>query len=253
VKVVVPPDQMLLLDLNRYAMEHPSSLNEVSEHGIDAIRASFISMDEGQSATDRILKYLPHFRDLFYLDVGGSDTSDAGMENLRQSTKLRYINARACLALHGAFLRLLPSLPNLTAIELGSCSVDQTCFRYLPQMTKLRFLAIDTKTAKREEIKQIGQCHSLVVLKFSLCPELNDQSISLLSTLKNLDTLDITNSPVSTGGVKKLSGLRLSRFALPKQSYSQNELADLKKSFPKTKFVLSHGRNAKLKDAPWSP
>jgi len=255
VKVVVPPNQMLFLELNRYAMEHPSSLSKVSEHGIDAVRACFIIMEDGQSATDRVLQYLPHFHDLLSLDVSASDLTDAGLESLRRCIKLKYINANCCLTVRGSCLRSLASLPNLTSLDLSGCPVDPACFRYLPQMPKLRFLAIDKTTAKQEEIKQIGQCHSLAVLRLSGCRELNDQSISFLSTLKNLDQLDIRQSQVSVAGLKKLSVLKLSRLGLPKPYYSQNELADLRKSFPKTELIKAPQKFTKagLKNFPWHP
>ncbi len=148
---------------------------------------------------------------------------------------------------------MLATLPDLTCIDMGNTSVSQSCFRYLPQLTKLKFLAIDTKGAKREEIKEIGQCHSLVVLKFSNCRDLNDESISLLANLRNLEVLDIKSSPVSVNGVKKLSGLKLSRFELPKSYYSQKDFADLKMSFPKTKLAVIPHKDADVQDAPWSP
>lgn len=238
VKVVIPKNHMLLIQLNRYAMDHPDSLMKVSEHGVDALTVGFVSMDEARSTTDTLLKYVPHFHDLISLNVAGSDATDVGMEVLRQATKLKYINAFGCFGVHGSCLRALASLPNLTSLDFGSCPVDQACFRYLPQMPKLRFLAIDTKKAKREEIKLVGKCQSLTILKFSWCRELNDETISYLSGLKNLHRLDIRRSSVSVKGLKKLSALKLGTIDLPRAYYSQKEMADLRKAFPKTQLLV---------------
>ena len=70
-------------------------MDTLPAQGIDALRMDFLPLEESDNGLcDRALVHAAHFKDLKMISVATSDTTDAGLENLKTLPKLQVILAQ---------------------------------------------------------------------------------------------------------------------------------------------------------------
>ncbi len=118
VRIIVPAYSILSLEVNGRLSRNPELLLQAPEHGIEQLKVSLMDMEnETESATDRVVKYSSHLKDLTRLDVTKSDITDKG-----------------CAYMEG--------LPNLVRLDLYSSLMDKKGLENVCKLSKLRWLKL---------------------------------------------------------------------------------------------------------------
>jgi len=237
ITVDVAKNTLLMLDFNRIALTHPQFLEDASPQGIDAVKVSFRAMLENDINCDKLLEHVPHFRDLVYADLDHSDAKDEQLSHWTNLPKLRCIHAMAC-HINGSCLKNLSSSHELSTLELDYCPLVQSNLAYLLKFSKLRRLDVAYCGLTAEGLKYIGKCSELVDLSLADNKKIDDVCMKHLVNLKKLAYLHLTKTTVTVSGLKTLAGLPLLALDLPRSSYSQAEMLELHKAFPKARLAL---------------
>ncbi len=240
VTVTVPPNDIVLLSGNQYAALHPALLNEVSREGIDALKISFMSMDEREDGIcDKALPYASHFSDAIRLDVSASDASDAGVDSIPPMPKLE------CLWLYrssvrGSCLKRIGRFSKLREIDLSDCApFHEDDLKYLAKVHDLVRLELANCLLSKKGVSIATECKNLTFLNLSQNKCVDDSCLPLLLSLKNLHELWLKQTPVTASGLMVLTALNLKAMTLSKSHFTVKEKAMLQERFPHVKFDYS--------------
>src|SRR5271156_6355240 len=96
VHITVPAGHLLKLTLNHNCFSHPKLLDTLPPDALDAVAVHFASMaDSEDHLCDAALAHVARLTNLQYLSIDRSDTSDAGLSQIKTLTKLRQLTAFA--------------------------------------------------------------------------------------------------------------------------------------------------------------
>jgi hypothetical protein len=237
VTATVPPNMILLFASNQYAVMHPTLFNEVSAAGIDAVKFSFMSMDENEDGIcDKALPYASHYSDASRLDISESDASDAGIDSIKAMPKLRCLLAYSS-SVRGSCLKKLDRFPKLNELDLSSCApFHQDDLKYLVKLHDLSKLGLASSIISKEGVAQIAACKGLTALNLSRNKAIDDSCLPLLLSLKRLDELSLRETSVTARGLLVLTDLKLTIIDLSSVRFSESDKKLLAKRFPKVKF-----------------
>lgn len=234
--VSVPKGWLLMLELNRFALDHPDLIAKSSQHGIDCIKAAkFSAMDSNENGCDDLLKCVPHFKDAILIDVDRSDATDAGLSYLSALPKLRCIRATIS-ATHGGFLKDLASCRQLESLDLSYTPLYRANLAYLARYPKLRLLSLAGVELGEESLKSIAQCKHVEDLCLFRAQNVSDKCVKYLASMSNLQFLDIEATAISARGVQELAPLKLKWLRLPGGVYSAAQRAQFQRLFPKAEL-----------------
>lgn len=239
--IFVPADKILMLELNRYAFDHPEVISQASPEGIDAVKAKFSSMDDSEAGCDKIAQFLPHFSDALEVDVDHSDITDKGMAHLGSMKKLKSIHAFGC-AIQGACFRELTNAPDLEIVEFGLNALKQENLAYLSKAGKLRTVGLGRCMLKDDAVKYLSKCSSVIELSVKN-NHLSDKCLPYLFMLKKLKYLDIADTSISAKGLLTLAPLKLKALTLPHSTYTDEEKESFKKLLAGTRLDFSRPRS----------
>ncbi len=242
----VPKDKAVMLELNTFAWQHPDCLQHVSPQGIDSLKTSFRMMDDNETC-DRILKFVPNLKGLAFLDLEGSDATDAGVSSVRGMSHLKVIYLAGC-PVRGSCLKELSSVPTISRLMFMRNPLDLNNLKYLSSIRGLRELKLDDVQLTNTAIKSIAQCQTLQRLWLPHNVALDDRCITYLRELKNLKLLDLRRTSISVRGIKSLSSLQIDQLLLPRAEYTPDEIAGLRAAFAHTTLTLDKGRTKHLND-----
>jgi hypothetical protein len=237
VTLVVPKGRLLMLELNTNVFKHPGCLNEVSPQGIDCLRIGFMSMNDDESRSDEVLKYIPHFQKLVQIDLNRSDTTDAGLKYLKSQTALRCILAFLA-PIHGSCFKELGQVKALSVLSLGCSPIEQKNLSYLSNFPMLQELRVSKVNLTEEGIKHLATCRSLRSLRIYGNKNVDDQSLKLLLPLKNLEELDVRSTEVTLRGIKALAPLKLQSLYITDKLFSEHDISEIRQIFPKIKLKI---------------
>jgi Leucine-rich repeat (LRR) protein len=237
VTATVPPNMILLFASNQYAILHPTLFNEVSAAGIDAVKFSFMSMDENEDGVcDKALPYASHYSDASRLDISESDASDAGIDSIKAMPKLRWLLAYSS-SVRGSCLKKLDRFPKLNEIDLSNCApFHQDDLKYLVKLHDLSKLELASSIISKEGVAQIAACKGLTYLNLSKNKAIDDSCLPLLLSLKNLDELQLRETSVTARGLLAFTDLKLTLIHLSTVRFSESDRKLLQKRFPKVRF-----------------
>jgi hypothetical protein len=237
VTVTVPPNKKILLASNQYAALHPALFNEVSPAGIDALKISFMSMEESEDGIcDKALPYASHFSDVTRLDISESDASDAGVDSIPTMPKLQCLWAYQS-SVRGSCLKKIDRFPKLNELDLSDCvPFHEDDLKYLAKVHDLHRLELANCFLSKKAVEYITQCKNLSFLNVSKNKAIDDSCLPLLLSLKNLNELWLKQTPVTAAGLMVLNPLPLKLMILSKNHFTDKERAMLRERFPKVRF-----------------
>jgi hypothetical protein len=237
VTVTVPPNTTLLFASNQYAALHPALFNEVSPAGIDAVKISFMSMDEKEDGIcDKAMPYASHFTDAIRLDISESDASDAGVDSISAMPKLQCLWAYQS-SIRGSCLKRIDRFPRLKEIDLSGCSpFHEDDLKYLAKLHDLTRLEFSNCFLSKKGVSHIVECKNLTFLNLSRNKDIDDSCLPLLLPLKNLKELWLKQTPVTAAGLMVLTGMSLKNMTLSKYHFSEKDRAMLHQRFPHVAF-----------------
>jgi hypothetical protein len=236
VTVDVPPGATIMLEINPHCLEHPERLKNIQTAGINRLKIAYLSMDDNDhSLCDKALQALPEFKDLISLNVERSDTSDKGLAGFKSLSSVKYLIAFGA-ALDGSFLKETQKLKKLEWCNLMFNPLKGENLKYLSSLPNLVDLVLNQSNLSDADLKNFPKCSQLKQLLLLDNPRITDKSLPVLRQQTALDILDVRGTGISLAGVVTLKNLKLTKLILPVKRYRPNEIAELKKAFPKAFF-----------------
>lgn len=234
-KVQVPPETLLLLELNRTSFDDPSKLDSISQQGIDGIKSSILSLEDNGDdlKCNRLAQHISQFKNLQYLSFEKSSINDEGLKNLRNLSRLKNICLRMTETRGDCFVDL-SKLPELTCLKADYCPLKQENLVYLASMPKLVDLSLSQIELSPEGVSQIANCASIKGLNIANNPRVDDSAIKHLNRLQHLTFLDLRGTGVTIEGLRQLGSLKLVDVILTKSSFTQRDMAKLHRLMPRT-------------------
>lgn len=231
VKVSVPPNQWLKLELNGELFSHPNEMKGLPTTGIDALATNFIEMDEKSiGMCDKLVAKAGCLKSLKGLILSASDTTDAGVEQIAQMPQLERICAQMTEIRGTCFKNFSKQFPNLRSIVVwDSTDLKEDNLKYLSALPKLSQLDLRDCGVDDRGVKYVCQCKQLEALTLANNPKITDASISDVLPLKHLISLALNGTAVTFAGAKQLGSLHLKFLGLPQESFTAQQQLDMKK------------------------
>lgn len=245
IKIVVKPGQLLVFEAGTNVAKDPRLLTKTSLSGIDVLRLSFYAIEgEGAGLCDPILRFLPKFPNLQSLILVRSDSTDAGVSFVSNLLKLKEINISNS-SVHGHCFRAFQALP-LEKLDASLNRIESDTLQYLTKLPKLSNLRLRKAQLSKSAITPISKCTHLSVLDLSGNLEIDNSCISGLLSLRQLEKLNLSETPVTIEGLALLKSIKLKSLTLPQTVRSRTDLATLQRLFPNCELVSE--RSNKLND-----
>lgn len=230
--VVVPKGKSLGMETNTNFYRHSGDLRKLAPDDIDRLTIRFSSFtDEDEKGFVDAMKEVGRLNGLKELLLDKSDVQDSMLTGLN----LASLNRLDCnlTPVKGGFLGSL-NAKHLHTLRLNESSLNENNLKYLDRFPELEFL-----TVKHCRISTVGldfictRAPNIRVLDLGDNNLINDDNIGRLTQLKKLCHLTVVGTKISNVGLKKLTAVKsLQEVTLPKNSYSDNELAEIKKLLP---------------------
>ncbi len=183
VRVTLPAHSILSLQVNGRLARNPELLLQAPEHNIEHLKIALIDMENDTgSATDKVLKYISHLKDLRNLDVSKSDITEQG-----------------CEYMEGA--------PNLAVLDIGGTLLNKRGLESICKLTNMRWLKIQQAHATDDGFANIGQLKKLLdlVLKNN---DVGDFTAKRLASLPNLQYICFSGTKITDDGVRAWRNLK---------------------------------------------
>ena len=259
----VPSNCHVQLELNPHCIEESDKLKSMPTDGIDSLRISYLSMDEGTLVVNKALAALPVFKKPLNLQCFRTDVTDAGVLGFKSLSVLTRLSLFMCYV-NGSFLKETKQLQNLQNLSLSHDAIKMEYLKYLPELKKLtdvNLLGTNLTDAALKDVckikglraltisenprltasglESLSQCPNLELLNIGYVKSCSDDLIPLLRKLPHLKNLDLSNTNITFAGLEKLQGLKLYYLMLPTE-LKMSEMERLKKLFPG--IILGHGK-----------
>ncbi|MBI1917878.1 MAG: hypothetical protein HYS12_24550, partial [Planctomycetes bacterium] len=196
-----------------------------------------------------VLDALKKLRSPFILNLAGTHVRDAGLEQLRALERVVGINLELCGDLTDAGLAWLQPLPHLRVLILAGTSVTATGLKALAPNKSLVALDLEVcdgiSDAGCETLGAMRQLKALVLKKTGFEPQrISDAGLRRLSTLHQMELLDLYGNRVSDAGLVHLQGMHeLRELNLSLLAITDGGLAHLKplKRLERLELLYSEG------------
>ena len=231
VTVDLPANNLLIFEPNQYVFLHPESLDTASVAGVDALRISFLSMDPTEDALcDKLLKHISRFSNVSILSIADSDATDKGVVAAMSIPHVKSLVANRT-GLTGQFLKTATNLDELKALNLGECPLGPEVYKQFAKLKSLTKLSISKEQLNLTKLNDLSSCANLTDLDVSRNPKIDDTCVKAFLRFKKLQSLNLTDTSISTQGLKSLIPLKLKQLWLPKPFYSEKDKSILSGSF----------------------
>jgi hypothetical protein len=222
VSVTVPANCIISFSASGLLGRNPEAILQTPEVGIEGLEVSLLDMDsEKRSATDCLLKYITHFKNLRALRIGQSDVTEKGIWYVSKGPSLTFLDIRETNLSENAinslaaltrleFLRLeiinatdqamkgLSKLQNLNWIDLtGSVGFGSSVAELLSKLPKLAALCLSRTKTGDEGLLHFSRLTKLKQLSVD-CTLITDKGIESLTLCKSLEYLELSGNPKIT-------------------------------------------------------
>ncbi len=184
------------------------------------------------AVSDRELANISHLTGLVDLDLSQTDVGNAGLLQLGKLIHLKKLNLDSTLVTAKG-LSGIQSLKELEALNLQCNHVGDAGFESLEHLSGLKKLELAKSNIGDRGVKAISTVKGLTYLDLNFTSVGNIGS-SFLSRLKNLSELQIAYTKVNGRGLQYIKQINsLKRIVYSTGQFSQTELKDLKRTFPR--------------------
>ena len=202
-------------ELNLYFAE------QITDEGASAVR-NFKRLKalnlRGTKITDNTLELLEGVPTLESLDIGWAQITDTGLEHLTALTNLRRLTMGGNKLTDAAlgFLRQMAQLEYLdiggqqrTDSGLWSLTLTDAGMQAVGTVTELRELRLEGRNVTARGLQSLKPLARLERLNLQGCKRLRDDTAAVLSSMKQLKSLDLKDSGMTEAGAARI------RVALP--------------------------------------
>ncbi len=144
-------------------------------------------------------------QELHYLDLSGTQVSDAGVECLKDLKLLNHLNLSGT-QVSDAGLEILKELPNLGVLDLSKTQVSDVGIEHLEGVTNLRILYLSNTQVSDKGLESLKGLTNLEWLYLNQT-QVSDQGLESLRLLTNLVTIQLIGTQMSAGGLNRLRAL----------------------------------------------
>ena len=169
---------------------------------------------EGPGITDQLVPRIAEQQHLTSLTLKNTLVDDDGIAQLVDLKALRVIELRVAPVISDRAMESLIKLPRLRAVRLVGGNITDRGVATLLKAPKLYELDVrNCRNVTKAGLEQIAAKGTVRVLKIG-GPKVNDQTLDVVATMKNLAGLCLDNCDLSDAGLKKLAGLSPEDLAL---------------------------------------
>lgn len=154
----------------------------------------------GRSLEDHELASIGKIGSLTYVDVAGTRAGPLLISALARLRGLRHIDVSRCQVDES-------DVESLSALQLESLSVSGCGLHTIAVSfpSSLRYMSLADNQIDGSTLEQLAGCGQLRALDLSLCSRIGGNDLRRVSDLAALETLDLSDCPVSDDGVRFLS------------------------------------------------
>lgn len=201
--------------LNFVQLESCSGISDEDLKALKQLRGLAL---HGDTVTDSTLNVLKDFKSLRTLWLNSLNITDEGLWILTRFPALTGLELAHCHGLTDFGTGKVGSLQNLKTLKLLGQNTTDEVLSEIARIKPLEFLEISAcegkmpegLPVKNEGLRVLSELPQLKEVHVHRCPEITDESVSLLSSLTRLTKLTLDATLVSETGIEKL------RKALPK-------------------------------------
>ncbi|MBX9666925.1 MAG: hypothetical protein K2X93_04865 [Candidatus Obscuribacterales bacterium] len=179
---------------------------------MDRLKSLYISkaiLHSGESL--KLMKSRPNLEDLSLVDC---KVTNQGLANLSNAKHLRRLKVRG-----GEFnevgMKAIGTLSGLHELDLRAIRIAPQSLHHINQLQELTKLTLKWSDMSDDDVASIAKMKSIVTLNLSESYALTDKSIDYLKQMKNLESLDLSFSKISSERLEAL------RSAIPNCEISQ--------------------------------
>jgi Leucine Rich Repeat (LRR) protein len=202
------------------------SFVRVTDRGMERLRGltniERMSLHSAEHITDFALTYLRDWKNLRWLDLSGTDITDIGIEILSGFNSLESLNVSVTQATDNG-IEFLTALPRLRELKIGGNVMTAGALMALRVLPKLVSLDVSGTQRRNSGVWQVSFTDLDLALfsSFERLEELNlrgrkitDLGMVHLARMKNLRTLDLSETGVTSDGIERITGLNLRQIKL---------------------------------------
>lgn len=236
--VTVPAGKYVLFAPSRRFYANPASIKALPADSFDCLALSSASMDDAEDGLcDRALGSIGNLKGIIYLNLDRSDASDKGAAHAAGIRDLQRLTALGTM-IEGKCFKDFSKLARLHSLGFSNSPIKDENLVYLSAIKNLDYLNLSSTPITNIGIKNLSGCQHLIELDLLNDHALTDACVPSLLALKELRSLVLAGTSVSSKGVLQLKTSSLSRLVLPEKSYSSAMLQKIQRAFPNTKIVI---------------
>jgi hypothetical protein len=229
VTVTVPPGEILQFEANREAFVHPELLDASPVEGIDAVKISFMAMDDSENGLcDAAIARVGHFKGTYALLLGRSDVTDAAVARIAPMPKVEHFSA-PLTNIKGSCLKNFPKqFPKLKVLALNDNQLEANNIQYLAACPDLYYVDMHHGNATNAVVKALSKCANLTTMRLGINSHIDNECIADILTMKKLKSLELDATAVSFAGVRKLKALHLDNLSVSQDLCTAKDLPELR-------------------------
>ncbi len=244
-KLTVPDKHQILFEPNHKLFVSPQKVLQFGPEGIDAIKITFIPMEEKENSyTLALSKNLHHLKYLQDVQFNGTEIGDKEVAALAPLPNLvRLAISRTNIS--SAVSKGLATLPGLIGIDMAQTDIHGIDFTPMKVIKRLWILQLSNCDIDSDDLKSLGQLTSLGELHLENT-RVDDRAMKYLAPLKRLQSLNLSKTRVTIKGVSELKGKNILFLHLPaalnnktNKTYLASILPLAKVTFDKSNVIKS--------------
>lgn len=199
-----------LADVNLYYAEL------ITDQGLSVVKSwthlRRVSL-RGTKATDSTLQFLSAIPSLESLDVGFAQVTDIGLNNLSTLFNLKEL-AIGGNKLTDNGLLALRQMPGLTSLDLSgsqrtdsglwSISITESGLDTVSTLVELRHLRLNGTAISSRGLEKLKALGKLERLDLQACSRITDDAVPVLSAMRSLRLVDVTDTQMTDAGLAAL-------------------------------------------------
>lgn len=158
---------------------------------------------EGNSVNDELLRKLIVFKNLEYLILDNTNTTQDGITYLEYFPKLQTLWLNGTKIMDVSVLR---KLSHLYELELNNTKVGDDCLKSLTCHNSLKFLSLNGTKISDDALKSIGEFKELSGLSLRQT-NVSDGCLQFIKELPKLVSLDLAGTGISDEGLRNLKSI----------------------------------------------
>lgn len=212
---------------NKLVSTHPDLLN-----GFGPYSLAQVETHTGKGFDERHLRILSTWRSLKRLSLKGSTLTAASIPFIDAMPTLKILSV-AKAEVTAQDLNTLKKLQNIQSLDLSGVKGAGLIFRSHEGFPQLIFLHANYCGLTDADLTAIAKSRNLHELRIARNLDITDDGVRALTSLQQLEWLDLNGTSIGPSSISTLAGLKsLRRLSVPKSNFKELDLLRLRKALP---------------------